>query len=369
MSGLTAENLEARKGLFSASKSGELMRGGGSREAVKQYLINERLGIDQSFKPTAPMREGIKREEEALAFFNANFAGEAGGGEFIHNTDFITVEFDGVKFGATPDAIGPYDICLEIKCLTPKQYEKQIITPKEEYVWQVHTQRLVMTLRSGLGKPCGYLFLYNPYDKVFPCGKLIKIPKDSGKDRLIESAIIALEGDIRKEMSSFGMITQEEPVGAKLARNRGKVIFIDKVRKKLNAAINDAAGRAIEVIEAEDKALGKEQFLLEYEGKHKSQFPVGVREFKTTAVSIDDIDAVPDEFITKTAKKAEIKKALEAGKTVPGASLVQHSVIGVAAERNVVPEGVGENLLAHASLHADAVELDEEQKLLEVKDA
>lgn len=83
----------------------------------------------------------------------------------------------------------------------------------------------------------------------------------------------------------------------------------------------------------ENKAKSLKEYLSGFLGGEKFKTPrVAISYRKSKSVDVQDITALPKEYLKysePTANKAEIKKALEAGTSVPGCVLVENSNIQI----------------------------------------
>lgn len=83
----------------------------------------------------------------------------------------------------------------------------------------------------------------------------------------------------------------------------------------------------------ENKAKSLKEYLSGFLGGEKFKTPrVAIYYRKSKSVDVQDITALPKEYLKysePTANKAEIKKALEAGTSVPGCVLVENSNIQI----------------------------------------
>ena len=83
----------------------------------------------------------------------------------------------------------------------------------------------------------------------------------------------------------------------------------------------------------ENKAKSLKEYLSGFLGGEKFKTPrVAISYRKSKSVDVQDITALPEEYLKysePTANKAEIKKALEAGTSVPGCVLVENSNIQI----------------------------------------
>ena len=327
---LTEQNLADRCGVFSASSYWKLAAGGKERQREIRRVIKERKTGEVAATPTTPeMRWGIANEAAVLAAF-------AAGQENIveANNNFYKTP-DGF-FGATPDGFFTDGTPVEVKSpYTRIAFDKQRNKPPLRYVQQVKAQCRVMSLIAGHEIKMGYLVFGNPDDTSDFWQIQIHLEPDdlATIDSVIASAVAEVNAALTPQPTPATPSQLPQMIDAVAAAN-ARANAVRAKAKALRDAVNKREAELLAAIREEtDHPLSEIQRIVG--GLPKHERPVGVRIAAKRGINITNETALPDRFciVKRTPDKTAIKRALDAGLTVPGAERESGNDISVPAAR------------------------------------
>lgn len=141
----SAEWLEARRGIVTASTVGKLLTGTGkvanndtSRTLIEALALERITGRVQPFPATFDMRRGTALEDDARNVYVERYGP-------VTQVGFGRIDEDDCSFGASPDGLAqPYG-GLEIKCPKPSTHFRTILDGEvpRQYLPQIHMNMLV----------------------------------------------------------------------------------------------------------------------------------------------------------------------------------------------------------------------------------
>lgn len=143
----------------------------------------------------------------------------------------------------------------------------------------------------------------------------------------IKEILIQNDGELTDDLEHKLVITEKEL--EEKSANYGIVIKDYSLEiEALDNAIQDLQQRKQKRLKAQQALKDKIANAMQEFGLKKVETPIVTLSFrKSTSVQIDDEDAISSEFvktkITSSISKTEIKKALEAGKAVTGARIIE----------------------------------------------
>ena len=360
MSGLSSDNRNARLGVITASAWAKIRKGGNSRVRELKRIAEERE-TGQSQEPkfsTKAMSDGVAAEPKILSAFEAFLKEQAGLNKNVrHNQDLITRTIGENKVGATPDGImgDEWGVVEPVEVKFPKfaNFGKQIEKLPPDYQAQAKFQAFVLQTRHA------NLVLA----REMPNGDMEIAPHKIPFTRMEEEEYLALVADAEREIAeirnNFGEAAANPKVAA-VARAKRATKDINDGFKAAKAILEK---KRDEMLAAYAEFLNHEEDVCKELVEGSKTTPPGIKRTQTKAV-VCQTDSLPPQFVKRTPEIAKIKKALESGEPVEGATLenrTSYSILPAAADESDA-EQVRQDLAQAMSALTEAADGDQNNK-------